>query len=258
MAHCPRTRPNGATASSETRRRVSRPRSQACRRSRATSSRTLFALLAFAPVRIAFAGIDGPWRDASVGDANAFLVRLQKSRWSVKRAAYDALHQLTLAAWYANPRSVAFDRLPRAARTGMNPTPTALADAARRPGPRRDCARLERDRRSAPRARPDARNRRRDRRHRRGRRHRRRDSRRRRPARAADRGRAAQVVERLPDARVRRVSRPVSGIGRAQDGRQGDQHPAGPLRRRRHDGQLDELVPHARRDARALAVGASA
>jgi hypothetical protein len=63
----------------------------------------LFALLAFAPIRIIFAGIDGQWRDASAAEANAFLVRLQKSRWSAKRAAYDALHQLTFAAWYANP-----------------------------------------------------------------------------------------------------------------------------------------------------------
>jgi hypothetical protein len=65
----------------------------------------LFAMLSFAPLRIAFADIDGAWRDASVSDANAFLVRLQKSRWSVKRTAYDALHQLTFAAWYANPRT---------------------------------------------------------------------------------------------------------------------------------------------------------
>lgn len=65
----------------------------------------LFAMLSLAPLRIAFAGIDGAWRDASVSDANAFLVRLQKSRWSVKRTAYDALHQLTFAAWYANPRT---------------------------------------------------------------------------------------------------------------------------------------------------------
>ena len=36
--------------------------------------------------------------------------------------------------------------------------------------------------------------------------------------------------------------------------RQGDQHPAGTLRRRRHDGQLDELVPHAARHARVLAA----
>ncbi len=66
---------------------------------------TLFALLAFAPVRIAVAGIDGPWRSASVDDADAFLERLRRSRWSQKRAAYDALHQLTFAAWYASPRA---------------------------------------------------------------------------------------------------------------------------------------------------------
>jgi hypothetical protein len=66
---------------------------------------TLFSLLAFAPVRYVFAGIDGAWRDASMADAQAFLVRLQKSRWSLKRAAYDALHQLTMAAWYASPRA---------------------------------------------------------------------------------------------------------------------------------------------------------
>lgn len=66
---------------------------------------TLFALLAFAPVRVAFAGIDVGWRDADMTTTNAFLVRLQKSRWSVKRTAYDALHQLTFAAWYANPRT---------------------------------------------------------------------------------------------------------------------------------------------------------
>ena len=41
--------------------------------------------------------------------------------------------------------------------------------------------------------------------------------------------------------------RALPGIRRAQDARQGDQHPAGTLRGRRHDGQLDELVPHARR-----------
>jgi hypothetical protein len=66
---------------------------------------TLFALLGFAPLRIAFAKVDVAWRDADVTTTNAFLVRLQTSRWSVKRIAYDALHQLTFAAWYANPRT---------------------------------------------------------------------------------------------------------------------------------------------------------
>ena len=66
---------------------------------------TLFTLLDFGPLRIAFANVDVDWRDADVETTNAFLIRLQTSRWSVKRIAYDALHQLTFAAWYANPRA---------------------------------------------------------------------------------------------------------------------------------------------------------
>ena len=66
---------------------------------------TLFALLAFAPMRVAFAGTGTSWQSASVDDVQAFLGRLHASRWAVKRAAYDALHQLVFAAWYANPRA---------------------------------------------------------------------------------------------------------------------------------------------------------
>ena len=68
----------------------------------------------------------------------------------------------------------------------------------------------------------------------------------------------AQVVDRLPHARVRGLSRAVPGIGRAQDAGQGDQHPAGPLRRRRNDGQLDQLVPDAGGHAQALGARNSA
>lgn len=63
---------------------------------------TLFALLAFAPARILIGGVDASWRDATVDAANGFLGRLRASRLVQKRAAYDALHQLTFAAWYAN------------------------------------------------------------------------------------------------------------------------------------------------------------
>ncbi|MGC1818537.1 MAG: hypothetical protein WA900_12885, partial [Casimicrobiaceae bacterium] len=66
---------------------------------------SLFSLLAFAPLRIGLGGMTVSWEDASVADADAFLARLQSSRWTQKRAAYDALHQITFAAWYANPRS---------------------------------------------------------------------------------------------------------------------------------------------------------
>ena len=65
----------------------------------------LFALLASAPLRVMIAGVDAPWREADAAAADAFLQRLRHSRWSQKRAAYDALHQLALGAWYASPRA---------------------------------------------------------------------------------------------------------------------------------------------------------
>ena len=91
----------------------------------------------------------------------------------------------------------------------------------------------------------DARMRCRDRRHRRRRRDHGRDPRGCRVPRAPGRGRPAQDLGRFPDARSRGVPRSLSGIRGAQDAGQGDQHPAGSLRRRRHDGQLDQFVPHA-------------
>ena len=49
------------------------------------------------------------------------------------------------------------------------------------------------------------------------------------------------------------LSVPLPGERGTQDRRQGDQHPAGPLRRGLHHRQLDEFVPHARADAELLA-----
>jgi hypothetical protein len=66
---------------------------------------SLFALLAFAPLRIGVAGVRVPWADVTLATADTFLTNLRGSRWPQKRAAYDALHQLTFAAWYADPRS---------------------------------------------------------------------------------------------------------------------------------------------------------
>ena len=63
------------------------------------------ALHAAAPLRIAVAGSAVPWRSARLAETQAVLERLRHSRWSLKRAAYDALHQLIFAAWYANPRT---------------------------------------------------------------------------------------------------------------------------------------------------------
>jgi hypothetical protein len=65
----------------------------------------LFALLALPPARRAFAGVASPWAEAGMDEISAFLDRWRDSGWALKRSAYDALHQLILAAWYGNPRS---------------------------------------------------------------------------------------------------------------------------------------------------------
>jgi len=65
----------------------------------------LFALLGFAPARIALAGLTHDWTDATTDDVNAALERWRTSRVALLRSAYDGLHQLVLAAWYGNPRT---------------------------------------------------------------------------------------------------------------------------------------------------------
>lgn len=65
----------------------------------------LFSLLSLTPARRAFAGVASPWADATVDEIAAFLEAWRSSGWTLKRSAYDALHQLILAAWYGNPRS---------------------------------------------------------------------------------------------------------------------------------------------------------
>lgn len=67
--------------------------------------RQLIALLAMPPVRWSFARVTSPWRDAPAAQVRAFLDRCRDSSLALPRAAYDALHQLTFAAWYGNPRS---------------------------------------------------------------------------------------------------------------------------------------------------------
>lgn len=65
----------------------------------------LFSLLSLPPTRIALAGVKTPWEDASPEAVAAFLDRWRTSGWALLRSAYDALHQLVLAAWYGNPRA---------------------------------------------------------------------------------------------------------------------------------------------------------
>jgi hypothetical protein len=65
----------------------------------------LFALLGFAPARLALARVTSPWREASNDEIAAFLDRFRTSRFALLRSAYDALHQLVFGAWYGNPVS---------------------------------------------------------------------------------------------------------------------------------------------------------
>lgn len=65
----------------------------------------LIALLALPPVRWGFARVTSPWRDAPPAEVRAFLDRCRDSSLALPRTAYDALHQLTFAAWYGNARS---------------------------------------------------------------------------------------------------------------------------------------------------------
>jgi hypothetical protein len=65
----------------------------------------LFVILSLAPTRVAFAGLASSWHNATPESIDAMLTRLRESRIALRRAAYDALHQLVLAAWYANPRA---------------------------------------------------------------------------------------------------------------------------------------------------------
>jgi hypothetical protein len=65
----------------------------------------LFALLAFAPTRIAIAGITTPWPDASREEVEAMLFRWRQSGFGLLRSAYAALHQIVFAAWYGDPAS---------------------------------------------------------------------------------------------------------------------------------------------------------
>jgi hypothetical protein len=65
----------------------------------------LFALLGFAPARIALARVTSPWPEARDDEIAAFLERWRTSGFLLFQSAYGALHQLVFAAWYGNPDS---------------------------------------------------------------------------------------------------------------------------------------------------------
>ena len=133
--------------------------------------------------------------DASRDEVERFLDRLRDSRIGLLRAAYDALHQLVMAAWYGNPRAwpaIGYPGPPdlgtgeRVMSVAARPKalglarsrerlPSSLIGTDRRSGSRGRRARLARHRRVDAHRRPHARGRRRHRGQRRGRRHRGRD-----------------------------------------------------------------------------------
>jgi hypothetical protein len=67
--------------------------------------RDLFGLLDLAPARRVLTGIAGPWSGASPAAVHGFLQDWRTSPFGLLRAAYAALHDLVLGAWYAAPAS---------------------------------------------------------------------------------------------------------------------------------------------------------
>jgi hypothetical protein len=65
----------------------------------------LFALLMFPPTRIAVAGLLRPWEQAADADIESFLAAWRDSRFGLLQSGYQALHDLVLGAWYADPSS---------------------------------------------------------------------------------------------------------------------------------------------------------
>lgn len=62
----------------------------------------LFALLAIPPTRVALARVGRPWNEAGTDEVAAFLERWRGHPMALMRSGYHALHDLTLAAWYAD------------------------------------------------------------------------------------------------------------------------------------------------------------
>lgn len=67
--------------------------------------RQLFGLLSIAALRGPLTGVWSDWKHAEPAALAAFLQRWRDSRLVLLRSAYQALHDLVLGAWYADPRS---------------------------------------------------------------------------------------------------------------------------------------------------------
>jgi hypothetical protein len=65
----------------------------------------LLTILRNGILRVLATGVMRPWPEASPQEIADFLNRWRYSGITKLRAGYDALHQLSLAAWYGNPQS---------------------------------------------------------------------------------------------------------------------------------------------------------
>lgn len=65
----------------------------------------LFGLLAIGPVRRLLAGVPTDWQHASPDQIASFLQSWRMHRLGLLRSGYQALHDLVLGAWYAQPAS---------------------------------------------------------------------------------------------------------------------------------------------------------
>ncbi|MFA9215877.1 MAG: hypothetical protein ACEQSK_02120 [Sphingomonadaceae bacterium] len=63
----------------------------------------LFGLLALGPARRFLAGIPDSWEQATPAQVDAFLDSWRSHRFDLLTSAYQALHDLILGPWYANP-----------------------------------------------------------------------------------------------------------------------------------------------------------
>lgn len=63
----------------------------------------LFGLLTPGPGRLLVARVSRPWRAAEAVEIAGFLQSWRGSRLALLQSAYAALHDLTFAAWYAQP-----------------------------------------------------------------------------------------------------------------------------------------------------------
>lgn len=62
----------------------------------------LLALLALPPLRTTLAGVSKPWEQAAVADVQAALQSMRQSSLLLRRQVYNALRDLTHAAYFAD------------------------------------------------------------------------------------------------------------------------------------------------------------